>query len=85
MIHMAEKNGEENVVLRFDNQAAADQFVLWLCEQGEQDYWNWMEHREQRLSGPITGTEFKYNSNSAFGKSPILVKCGRLTADRDNG
>ena len=33
------KNAEEERV--------AEEFLTWLCEAGEQDYWNWMECRDE--------------------------------------
>ena len=27
------------------SRAAAQEFLSWLCEQGEQDYWQWMDAR----------------------------------------
>lgn len=32
------------VKFEFDNNAAAQAFLTWLCEQGEQDYYFWMRH-----------------------------------------
>jgi len=31
------------VKINFPSDAAAKEFCTWLCEQGEQDYWGWME------------------------------------------
>ena len=34
------------ITFQVDNekeQKAAEQFISWLCGQGEQDYWNWMD------------------------------------------
>lgn len=60
------------VEINFENLAAAQQFVDWLNGQGEQDYWTWMEYREQEESGKITATRFIYNDLQ------VDTKCGRL-------
>lgn len=62
------------LTFEFESQEAANHFKHWLCGQGEQNYWLWMEYREQEESGPITGVEFNYQT----GNSNIPVKCGRL-------
>lgn len=50
-----------DLVIRFETKEAAEHFALWLCEVGEQDYWNWMEYREQEDTRPITATRFHYH------------------------
>lgn len=45
-----------DLTIKFDSQKALDQFAEWLCEGGEQDYWNWMDCRDD----PETAT-FIYN------------------------
>lgn len=77
---------KSKVTFEFDNAEAADHFASWLCEQGEQDYWNWMEYRESEESGNITGTHFDYHSGCFDeGADPesllIPVSCGRLDSD----
>lgn len=57
---------------------AVDHFLTWLCESGEQQYWNWMEIREEEEpSGDITITDFDYHSSGRFG-SPVIGTLGRL-------
>ncbi len=51
------------ITFEFDNQAMADHFKTWLCESGEQDYWTWMECREQEEDGNITARNFDYHSH----------------------
>ena len=46
----------------FDNEEVARHFGLWLCEAGEQDYWEWMKYREQEENGNITAINFHYSS-----------------------
>jgi hypothetical protein len=52
----------EKLTFEFDNPEALNQFALWLCGAGEQDYWNWMECREQEQTGNITATNFNYHN-----------------------
>lgn len=49
-------------------------FMSWLCGQGEQDYWMWMEHREQETKANITAVRFDYDFNGAV----ITAEVGRL-------
>lgn len=71
------KNEEDDgdLTIRFDNRKAAMHFKAWLAGQGEQDYWIWMECREQEEDGPITATRFDCSSDE-----PVIgTKCGRLS------
>lgn len=43
-----------DLVIKFHSKRAREHFALWLCEQGEQNYWEWMEYREQEEKGNIT-------------------------------
>lgn len=47
---------------------AAEHFMQWLCGQGEQDYWLWMECREMEEPGDITVTRFNYKGGIATGE-----------------
>ncbi|HXV26986.1 MAG TPA: hypothetical protein VD862_03130 [Candidatus Paceibacterota bacterium] len=68
-----------DVTIAFDNPDAARHFLSWLCEIGEQDYWNWMELREQEESeGAITAKRFIYPPSM---RGIVIAPCGRL--DRD--
>lgn len=62
------------VKIKFDNKKAADHFLTWLCELGEQAYWNWMECRESEEDGDITAIRFDYD----FDKFKAKTECGRL-------
>ena len=31
------------VKIEFPNDKSAEEFLTWLCESGEQEYWTWME------------------------------------------
>ena len=60
-----------NVIIKFDRLEAADHFVTWMCEAGEQDYWNWMEYRQQESSNPsMTATTFEYPGGLVDGHWP---------------
>lgn len=37
---------------------AANKFLIWLCESGEQQYWNWMDLRDEDKG--VTIGRFKY-------------------------
>lgn len=52
---------ETTVSIKFANEEAADHFSTWLCESGEQSYWDWMECREQEEDGDITAINFHYH------------------------
>jgi len=66
-------NPGKTLTFNFTSKEAANHFKTWLCESGEQSYWDWMECREQDEEGPITGLEFDY-----WNEGIIDVKCGRL-------
>jgi hypothetical protein len=70
----------------FDNERAAEHFISWLCESGEQSYWQWMDYRETEEDGNITVLDFDYwgrtKSGKNFGKSDIICSCGRLDEDK---
>ena len=69
--------------IQFDNVEALKHFAQWLDGQGEQDYWVWMECREQEEKGEITALKFKYQVNSqATDGNYIFTKCGRLDNKR---
>jgi hypothetical protein len=66
------------IIIEYDSEEerhAGEHFLHWLCGQGEQDYWLWMEYREQEnVDGKITLTSFHYNFEKLFAKPKI----GRL-------
>lgn len=72
-------NGHTNrLTFVFENWEAANCFKHWLCESGEQGYWQWQEYAEAEEAGDITGIDFDYHTDS----DEIIVKCGRLTDER---
>lgn len=77
--------------IKFANEAAAAHFALWLCESGEQQYWDYMEYREAKEEGDITALSFDYhnedqtkakNDPARYGEfmcdNIIRTTCGRL-------
>jgi len=64
----------KEIKLVFDNAKAAKHFLVWLSEQGEQDYWEWMRVREEEEKGDITVLEFA----SVNPDGVVACKCGRL-------
>jgi len=79
------------IKIEFDNPEAAHHFASWLCESGEQQYWNWMEVREGEENGPITAKSFNYwNAKTVDGEEvygdfledmTIRTECGRMYYD----
>ena len=83
---------KKELVIKFDSAKAAEHFALWLCESGEQAYWDWMEYREGEEDGNITATSFHYHGEEdktkeetdpeRYGKfmndGIIRTTCGRL-------
>lgn len=52
---------EVTLSIKFANKEALDHFASWLCGSGEQQYWDWMETREQEEDGDITAVDFHYH------------------------
>lgn len=67
-----------SLTLNFENHEALNHFWRWLCESGEQNYWEYMEYREQEEDGDITGLQFDYRKAD---NGNIQVKCGRFTGE----
>ena len=73
---------KNDIVIKFDSEEAARHFAIWLCEAGEQDYWQWMEVRETEDPGNITVVSFDYHGKNEFMKDGIIrTRLGRLTDD----
>jgi len=77
------KDKETTIQIKFANKEAAKYFAEWLCGAGEQDYWNWMECREEDEDGNITVIDFNYHGkdkeNPKFMVDNIIrTTCGRL-------
>jgi hypothetical protein len=52
---------DTDLVIKFPSKESAEHFALWLCESGEQQYWDWMETAEEDWPGDITATSFHYH------------------------
>ena len=70
------KDVSTELAFKFDNPEAALHFKAWLCGQGEQGYWLWMEYREQEEPGDITALNFDYWNGDL-----ITAKCGRQDSE----
>lgn len=70
---------DHGAILTFDfkTKEAAEHFKSWLCESGEQEYWEWMRERESDLEDDemISVVEFDY----WLPDGRIDTKLGRLT------
>lgn len=82
------------LVIEFDNEEAAYHFGSWLCGSGEQNYWQWMEYREEEEEGDITAffeyhspldESFPQNDKRRYANAKFLnglkikARCGRLS------
>ena len=87
-------SSKTKLVIEFDNEKARHHFAMWLCESGEQDYWDWMSVRETEEDGSITAVSFDYHNRrggmaaddpEAYGDfledGTIRTICGRLDGD----
>jgi hypothetical protein len=86
-----------DITIKFASEEAAQHFALWLCERGEQEYWDWMRYREEEEEGNITATSFEYHGPedeskaktdaSRYGKFmcdwTIRTHLGRLTPSNE--
>jgi hypothetical protein len=84
---------DKEITIKFANPEAARHFAVWLCESGEQSYFDWMRYREENEDGDITATSFHYHGPEdetkdiadpkRYGKfmcdNTIRTTCGRLT------
>ena len=42
-----------NLTIEFPSQEAATEFANWLCEQGEQNYWDWMDNCDESKKNTV--------------------------------
>lgn len=76
---MAKKQKSSSLTIQFDNHEALHHFWAWLCNEGEQSYWEAQREREQDEDGDITALSFDYkNADSGL----VVTKCGRFTGDQ---
>ena len=71
------RSDKTTLTLQFDNPEAMNHFWRWMCESGEQQYWDYMTYREDEEDGDITGLIFNYDQAGKLGI--VRVKCGRFT------
>jgi hypothetical protein len=85
-------NNKTKITIEFANPEAAHHFAVWMCESGEQQYWEWMKIREEEEDGDITAVSFHYHGPedeskvkddpARYGKfmcdNTIRTTCGRL-------
>ena len=78
--------------IEFDNETVFENFCSWLCNHGEDDYWDWMSECELNEEGDITVIDFRYhgiedetkatNDPTRYGTfmcdDTIRTTCGRL-------
>lgn len=83
---------ETTIQIKFSNDKAAGYFASWLCNSGEQQYWEWMENAEEMEDGDITAVNFHYhgkedetkatNDPTRYGEfmcdNVIRTTCGRI-------
>lgn len=63
-----------DVKITFTDPKIAKGFLSWLCESGEQAYWNWQECRESESVKENSAIDFDYN----FKKLTVITMSGRL-------
>lgn len=73
---------KHKLTIEFDNREALEHFAHWLCGQGEQNYWLWMEYREQEEDGDITASFDYFHEKKFLGDDTIRASCSRLDKDR---
>lgn len=68
------------LTFEFENELALNHFKDWMCGSGEQQYWQWMEYREEEKEnvGDITGVDFDY-----WDGATIKVKCSRMNKEEE--
>ncbi len=77
---MAKKQKSNSITFQFDNHEAQHYFWAWLCNQGEQSYWeSQSECEKDDESENITALSFDYK-NADYGL--VVTKCGRFTGDK---
>ena len=77
------------LTFEFDSPVVREHFAMWLCNCAEQDYWQYMEYREQEYDGNITAVSFDYHGTDR--KNPMFLAdnivrtvSGRTTEENDD-
>jgi hypothetical protein len=68
LIDLIESKSVE-LVIKFPNQEALKEFAVWLCESGEQQYWEWFDYNDETKSVAHLKVDFNY-----FVKSKTFMK-----------
>ncbi len=72
---MKKKSTERKVTFVFDNDNAADNFLSWLSNSGEQEYWEAMRYQdEEDQNDTVTFDYWGKDEKSEFGKGDIICK-----------
>ena len=58
------------LLIRFPSVAAASAFKFWLCNSGEQAYWDWMEFRPDQNRGPKVLFNYHFPGGSEIAAPP---------------
>jgi hypothetical protein len=78
-------SAKHTVKINFESEEAARHFLVWLCDSGEQNYWQWMECREGEEDGDITAVRFKYHTGGKFCPGlEVETDCGRLEEEEES-
>jgi hypothetical protein len=72
---------DSHLIIKFQTAEAQNHFKLWLCESGEQSYWDWMRVREEEEDGNITAVRFDYHFPNG---SEIGVTEGRVSSEEED-
>lgn len=72
-----------NVTFKFKTKEAAQDFSDWLCEAGEQGYFQWSEDRESEDEDLKTAQEFNYGKPDKKGNITVTTVEGRHHDDED--
>lgn len=57
-----------DLTIKFPNEKLREDFATWLCEQGEQDYFNWAEIQDVQVSRFQYHEEKVKNGKTSYGK-----------------
>jgi hypothetical protein len=73
---------KRSITIEFDSDEIATHFATWLCEAGEQDYWNWIRYQEQNYPNINCAISFDYHGErddlEFMQDWTIRTKSGRL-------
>ncbi len=63
-----EMKQEHTVKIKFHSEQSAIMFLEWMCESGEQEYWNYCEHRDEDELADDGVVTFNYHKKGEFAK-----------------